>query len=412
MVLFGAVLVPFFKDWGGISVFQMQLIQSWFMLWIFLLEVPTGAIADRFGRRVSIGLGSLAGVLATFIYTRQPEIGFFLVAEMVFAVGISLISGANEAWLYDTLKEQGRESQAKEILARMRSFHFTGIMIGSLLGSQVAKWFGVVAPMQFSAIPFALAAAVAFTLREPKISSGPKESQRYLKIAVEGVRYFAKHRSLRRLALDSILVHSAAYFVIWFYQLLLQKISVPIWQFGFFHAGLVLVEIAILNMFRPFERLLIWLKLPLSYAQLSAALVVVGFILPAISTNFFTITAFVVLAGGFGLTRQTYFSALMQPHIPSQQRATVISSVSMFQRLSLVILNPVLGRMADWSMSLTLIAAAIALVSVFEPILRFSKLLSIFSVFSVGGLKKTGRTTISTAGMTSKYTSFTSKKRP
>ncbi|HNQ17454.1 MAG TPA: hypothetical protein PKH60_05130, partial [Candidatus Woesebacteria bacterium] len=41
---FTAVLVPFFTEWGGISLFQVQILQSWFMFWLFVLEVPTGAI--------------------------------------------------------------------------------------------------------------------------------------------------------------------------------------------------------------------------------------------------------------------------------------------------------------------------------------------------------------------------------
>lgn len=51
MHFFAGVLVPFFTDWGGLSLNQMFLLQAWFFLWIFLLEVPTGALADKYGRR-------------------------------------------------------------------------------------------------------------------------------------------------------------------------------------------------------------------------------------------------------------------------------------------------------------------------------------------------------------------------
>src|SRR5688572_28951228 len=47
---FSAVLVPFFTDWGHITLFQVQILQSWFSVWVFLFEVPTGAIADKIGR--------------------------------------------------------------------------------------------------------------------------------------------------------------------------------------------------------------------------------------------------------------------------------------------------------------------------------------------------------------------------
>ena len=46
LAFFSAVLVPFFTDWGGINLTQVQILQSWFMFWMFILEIPTGAVAD------------------------------------------------------------------------------------------------------------------------------------------------------------------------------------------------------------------------------------------------------------------------------------------------------------------------------------------------------------------------------
>jgi len=45
-----SVLVPFFRDWGGISFTQIMLLNAWFMFWNFLLEIPTGTVADFWGR--------------------------------------------------------------------------------------------------------------------------------------------------------------------------------------------------------------------------------------------------------------------------------------------------------------------------------------------------------------------------
>jgi len=40
--LIGSVLLIFFRDWGGLNQTQTQMLQSWFTLWIFILEIPTG----------------------------------------------------------------------------------------------------------------------------------------------------------------------------------------------------------------------------------------------------------------------------------------------------------------------------------------------------------------------------------
>ena len=49
-----AVLVPFLTDWGGLTLLQVFTLNAWFMFWNLVFEVPTGAIADRFGRKWSI----------------------------------------------------------------------------------------------------------------------------------------------------------------------------------------------------------------------------------------------------------------------------------------------------------------------------------------------------------------------
>lgn len=135
---FSAVLVPFFTDWAGLSLFQMTLLQSWFAGWIFLLEVPTGAIADRFGRKSSLILSGLVVAIAALIYGSIPSFPVFLLAEFLFAVSFALLSGADEAFLFDSLKLLGKEKKAKHFFGKAESFRFTGIMIAAPIGSIVA----------------------------------------------------------------------------------------------------------------------------------------------------------------------------------------------------------------------------------------------------------------------------------
>ena len=77
---FSAVLVPFFTDWGHITLFQVQILQSWFSVWVFVLEVPTGVIADKIGRKHSLTLGSIFLAVATVLYGSIPSFTIFLAA--------------------------------------------------------------------------------------------------------------------------------------------------------------------------------------------------------------------------------------------------------------------------------------------------------------------------------------------
>lgn len=362
MAFFSAVLVPFFTEWGRISLTQVQILQSWFMFWFFVLEIPTGAVADYFGRKHSITLGTLIVTLAALVYGSMPKFEIFLLGEFLFAMAMSLISGADEALLYDSLKEAGREDERKKIFGKANSIHLLGMLIAAPIGSFMAAKVGLNAPMLFSAIPYLLAAFVAWSIPEPVIQSAKSESKRYLEIVKKGFSFLKNHKVLRLLALDAIIVASSTYFIIWLYQPLLRSVGVGIFYLGIIHAVLVLSEILVST---NFERLTKLFGSDKRYLRASAIIVVVTFLLVALWPNIITISTLVIFGGGFGLTRLPLMSAYMNKFIPSEQRATVLSSISMFRRFGLVILNPLIGFTADHSLRLAALIVGLLPLAIF-----------------------------------------------
>ena len=104
MHFFSAVLVPFYTDWGGLSLAQVLYLNAWFFLCNFLFEVPTGSVADFLGRKASLALGSAVGIGAALLYVSRPSFLVFMAAEVLFAISYTLHSGADEALAYDSLK--------------------------------------------------------------------------------------------------------------------------------------------------------------------------------------------------------------------------------------------------------------------------------------------------------------------
>ncbi len=365
--LLAAVLIPFFTVWGGISLFKVQILQSWFMFWIFIMEIPTGIIADRFGRKYSLAIGGIVISFAVLLYGSVPRFEIFLLGEFLFAIAIAFMSGADDALLYDALKEAGREEDSKKIFGRAKSFEYLAIFISAPLGGIIAAKFGFNAPMLFSCIPFLLAAIIAFLINEPKRYQITSESKRYLNIAKKGILFLRHHKKLRIIAIDGILISAAAYFVIWFYQTLLTRLNVSVAYFGYFHAFLVAVEIIITSNFVRLEKLFGSGKNFLRFGTLTTA---ATFLLVAILPNIFTVILFLLFAGGFGLTRLELMFVYMNKFIPSEQRATILSSVSMFKRFVLVMFNPLVGFIADKSLTMALFAiGALSLaVLIFSPL--------------------------------------------
>lgn len=359
---FSAVLVPFFTEWGGLTLFQVQLLQSWFSIWVFLLEVPTGALADHLGRKKSIALGSLTIAIAVLVYGSIPNFYIFLLAEFIFAIGYAFVSGADQALLYDTLKARGEEEKSKQVMGTYDAIYLAGMTLASALGGLIAARWGLNAPQLATAIPMLLAALIGLSIPEPKSHSDSQQPS-YGQIVRQGLSVIKRNATVRSLAIDSVLVASAAYFVVWFYQPVMMKMGIPIAIYGLVHAGLLLSEIAVSTNFPMLERLL---GKGGAYLKSSAVLVTLSFVFMALVPNYLTLALFIVIGGGIGYTRATYITAMAQKHIDSRIRSTTLSSIGMIRRLSLFILNPVIGGLATYSLNIAiLVIGLLPLISLF-----------------------------------------------
>ena len=68
----------------------------------------------------------------------------------------------------------------------------------------------------------------------------------------------------------------------------------------------------------------------------------------------------ITVGAGLGLARRPLFTSYMNKYIPSQERATILSTVSMIRTFVLVIFNPMVGKMVDWSLRGTMVALGCA----------------------------------------------------
>lgn len=347
-----AVLIPFFTDWGGISIATAQALQSWFTLCIFALEVPTGVVADHIGRKYSLCLGSLVMALGALLYGLVPHIASFAVAEFLFATGVALVSGADKALLWDALLGSDLETDTTAIYAKSRTLHLLGILIAAPIGSIMAGRFGLNSPMLFTSLSVVSAALIALSIPEPKSTHAPKEIRNYGLLAREAFLELRHNAILTRWIVNSVLVASTAYFVIWLYQPFMLKLGFEIRFFGFAHAALVTSEILVFTLYGKIWKLL---GSPKKFFKLSAIIVSLGFLLAVAHPSATTLVVFLIFSGGLGLTRSEFMATEMNRYIQSKNRATMNSYAAMFARISQAILNPFVGLATDRSVFLSLL---------------------------------------------------------
>jgi MFS family permease len=354
---FGAILIPFFTDWGGLNMTQILLLQSIFMLSIFVFEIPTGAIGDRYGRKFSIGAGSMITVLGVIFYIISPNFWLFAIAEIFWGLSSALISGSDEALLYDSLVKLKREKESKEMLGRHKAYSLMGIVISSLIGAVIASQYGLRAPLMLSAVFMFFGGVVALTLKEVKIKY---QHENYKKLLLSGIQYFREHKILRILTFDMLSIAIIAYFMIWFWQKLFINAGVQIIYFGAIQALFVLIQVFILRKPQTFERLFGSKKNLLTYSALICG---VFFIIGGLTSSVPILLLVVIIGGGFGLARAPLYQTYFNKYIPSNQRATVLSTIAMVSTLGIAIANPIMGYLADWSLSYAMIILGVAAIS-------------------------------------------------
>ncbi len=361
MHFFAAVLIPFFTEWGGLKLSQVLFLNSWFMLWNFLLEVPTGTVADFLGRKASLMAGSAVAAAAALLYVSRPDFYTFLAGEVLFAVAFTLHSGADEALAYDSLKADGREEAAKRTLAAMEAFKLGGIVVAAIAGGFIAGRFGYDAPMRFYALPALAAFALACTLNEPPVRAAGAPRPGYLAILREGGRLFATSPVLRLLTAELAFTNALAWGLIWLFQPLLAAAGLPVAYYGFVHAAACGGQIIFLSNVEKAERMA-----GSKRSLLVAATVAAGgaFVLLGLTTSLAAVVVLIVAGFTFSLPRVPIFSAYMNIHIPSDKRATVLSLTSMCRTLAIVVVNPLIGLLADRSVAYTMIVLGAGLLAV------------------------------------------------
>src|SRR5688572_28940891 len=99
----------------GMSIFSIVMISS------ALFEIPTGVLSDHMGRRRTLMFGALASVAYVTCYAIGQSYWILAIGALFEGLSRSLYSGNNDALLYDTLKEEGKEEEFAEYAGKLSS---------------------------------------------------------------------------------------------------------------------------------------------------------------------------------------------------------------------------------------------------------------------------------------------------
>ncbi len=137
-LFFGSVTLLFYLAWAKLDYTRSFILEAVFALEVVLLEIPTGVIADKFGRKFSLVLGGIFSGLGFLLFGLVNNYIVFYIANFICAIGMALFSGTDRALLFDTLLEYGKEKESRSYFSRSDAFGTIGMLAAFPIGSLLA----------------------------------------------------------------------------------------------------------------------------------------------------------------------------------------------------------------------------------------------------------------------------------
>lgn len=345
-------IITLYFQRSGLLIRDIFVLQVIFSIAIVALEVPSGYFADVFSRKGSLIIGVSVGSCGFLVFYLAPGFWGFAAAEILLAVSVAFLSGADTAFLYDTLKQYDATDRHIHHQGRILSATRVSEAVASLLGGFLASIVALRSIFVVEFIVMALAIPVAFSMKEPKVPARVEKRKNILQILSFALR---ENKKLLYLNSFSSVISTVTLVMVWFAQPYWERLNVPLFYFGVMWAGLnVLVAIGAFFAHR-LEKLL-------SFRILFGGISVLPILLYGILVfgikylALAVIPLFWLLRGIFHPISLDYVNR----EVDSSTRATVVSISQLFGRALFSITSPFLGWIADvWSFETAFAACAI-----------------------------------------------------
>lgn len=152
----------------GMSLTQLGLLETIFHITSFTMEVPTGAVADIFGRKTSRIVGRIMSLISVIILLLANSFLWFSISFIFTALSYNLESGAGDALIYDSLKEIGEEETYMKVSGRKELFFQVAGVVSFFLGGYLATKSYNIAFLLTIVIAI-ITIAQSFTFKEPNV---------------------------------------------------------------------------------------------------------------------------------------------------------------------------------------------------------------------------------------------------
>jgi MFS family permease len=351
---------------AGLSNFEAFAANAYFTAGMVLFEIPTGVVADRWGRRASFLCGTLTLAATTGLYVLLWQLNsafvWWAIVSVLLGLGFTFFSGATEAWLVDALTATSFDGQLEGVFARGQVVTGAMILSGSVAGGYLAQLTNLGVPyLVRTGIligTFVLALIMMHDLGFTP-SRGDRPMAEVKKIVHSSVEHGLKVPAVRAIMLAGMFTGGIEIYVYYALQPHLLNLWGDPTAYGI--AGLAAAVIAGAQIVGG----LLTPRIRRAFRRRTSALLVLAafgvamLTLIGLTDNFWVVIVLITLWQLMSYAGLPIREAYLNGMIPSQQRATILTLDSLINNAGGIVAQPALGKSADiWGYRVSFLLSA------------------------------------------------------
>lgn len=341
-------------------------------LCVVLLEIPSGAFADLYGRRRSMIASFVAYTVSFVLFAAAEAVGLLAAGMVLFGVGEAFRTGTHKAMIFDWLRRNDRLHERTRIYGYTRSWSKIGSALSALIAAGFVFWTGRFSTVfWFSAIPCGL--NIINFLTYPKYLDGTTNQRISLtaahRLSIKALRLAISQPRLRGLFGESMALEGVFKITKDYLQPVLKSLALALPLVALFSIDERIVSPTQLS------AVVIGLVFALNYLLMSVAsrqahrlaakfggedrlirrlwlstLIIYGAMVPCFVFQLSGLTAFFLILMGVvqNLFRPAQISRF-DAHSPPQMGATILSLESQAKALAAAAVAPLLGYFVDFN---------------------------------------------------------------
>ncbi|MCR4640201.1 MFS transporter [Ruminococcus sp.] len=323
----------------GFSLVEIGISETVFHITSIIFELPSGVMADVFGRKKMLIVSNIMYTIATLIMIASNSLFTVCLSVAFHALTYNFSSGTGDALAYDSMKKARIHSKFERYESNQLIIYrvCTGI---STLCAGFALTIGYKLAYATDLIACAAQFIVLSTLTEVNAKGKTDEQRLFAKIAecfIESFRFLKEAKKALGLMFCNSFVGALDILLLFFLQAKLPEKGIPKWGLGiallFMELGGVLGSKLILHF--PKIRYI-------SIFAATSALVLTGILAEhSRSCIIMALGGFIAAVGDDALQVRT--NAKLQKMFPSEQRATLTSVESFTFSVIMIVLSPLAG---------------------------------------------------------------------